>query len=205
MFDIGWSEMLVLAALTIIVVGPKDLPKVMRTVAGFIRKIRSFSNSFMGSIDQMARDAELEELRKNATINAKTPEQIMKEAVDPDEEMADAFSDYKNNTKADNLMQQMVDDDLKPLESKEAGTDKGEGSTKKATSNAGSNKKTSTPKKTAAKNTTKVTSTKKSAAKAKTKAPSNSGKSAVTKSRSKKTPATRASTKSSKGTKGDKA
>lgn len=161
MFDIGWSEMLVLAALTIIVVGPKDLPKVMRTVAGFVRKIRSFSNNFMGSIDQMARDAELEELRKNATINSKTPEQIMKEAVDPDEEMADAFRDFKASDKADNLMQQMVDDDLGPLDDdapvKANEADSQSDKSVKATVKA---KKTTTQKKNTAKKPAKKVATK---------------------------------------------
>lgn len=109
MFDIGWSEMLLLTALAIIVVGPKDLPKVMRSVAGFVRKIRNFSSGFMQGIDQMAREAELEELRKSARITPKSAEDIMKEAVDPDDELADAFSEPSGS--GDSLMSHMAQDE----------------------------------------------------------------------------------------------
>lgn len=64
MFDIGWQELLVIAVVTIVVVGPKDLPRVLRAVTLGIRKVRGMARDFQDSIDELAREAELQELRK---------------------------------------------------------------------------------------------------------------------------------------------
>lgn len=64
MFDIGWSELLVIAAIAIIFVGPKDLPKMMRTVGQYVAKVRGMAREFQSSFDELARETELEELRK---------------------------------------------------------------------------------------------------------------------------------------------
>lgn len=64
MFDIGWSELLLIAAIAIIFVGPKDLPKMMRTVGQYVAKVRGMAREFQSSFDELARETELEELRK---------------------------------------------------------------------------------------------------------------------------------------------
>ena len=64
MFDIGWSELLVIAAVAIIFVGPKDLPKMMRTAGQYVAKVRGMAREFQSSFDELARETELEELRK---------------------------------------------------------------------------------------------------------------------------------------------
>lgn len=66
MFDIAWTEMLVLAIIIVVVVGPRDLPKVMRSIAGFMRKARALASQFQSDMDQLARESEIEELRKQA-------------------------------------------------------------------------------------------------------------------------------------------
>ncbi len=66
MFDIAWTEMLVIAIVTIVVVGPRDLPKVMKTIASVVAKARSFAGKFQADMDELAREAELEELREQA-------------------------------------------------------------------------------------------------------------------------------------------
>jgi sec-independent protein translocase protein TatB len=63
-FDIGWQELLVIAVVTIVVIGPKDLPRVLRAVTLGIRKVRGMARDFQDSIDELAREAELQELRK---------------------------------------------------------------------------------------------------------------------------------------------
>lgn len=65
MFDIGWSEMLVLAVVAIVVVGPKELPKLMRTVGAWVTKARRLAREFQMSLDDMAREAELHEIKKS--------------------------------------------------------------------------------------------------------------------------------------------
>lgn len=67
MFDIGWSELLVIAAVAIIFVGPKDLPRMMRTVGRYVTKVRSMAREFQSSFEDLARETELEELRKEVT------------------------------------------------------------------------------------------------------------------------------------------
>ena len=64
MFDIGWSEMAVILAVALIVIGPKDLPKVMRTVGQWVGRARGMARHFRSGIDTMMREAELEEMEK---------------------------------------------------------------------------------------------------------------------------------------------
>jgi sec-independent protein translocase protein TatB len=62
--DIGVSEMLVVAIVALIVVGPKDLPLLLRRLGQFIAKLRGMAAEFRASFEDMARQSELEELRK---------------------------------------------------------------------------------------------------------------------------------------------
>ena len=62
--DIGVSEMLIVAAVALIVVGPKDLPLLMRRVGQFLARLRGMASEFRASFEDMARQSELEELRK---------------------------------------------------------------------------------------------------------------------------------------------
>ncbi len=64
MFDIGWSEMAVVALIALIVMGPKELPKAMRSLAKWTRKARSMAREFQSGIDDMVREADLEDARK---------------------------------------------------------------------------------------------------------------------------------------------
>ena len=64
MFDLGWSEMAVIMLVAIIVIGPKDLPRVARTVGKWTGKARAMARDFQRSLDDMAREAELDEIKK---------------------------------------------------------------------------------------------------------------------------------------------
>jgi sec-independent protein translocase protein TatB len=64
MFDFAWSEIVVIAVVALVVIGPKDLPKVLRTVGVWVGKARNIAREFQGSLDQMIREAELEDVRK---------------------------------------------------------------------------------------------------------------------------------------------
>ena len=61
---IGGFEILVIGIVALLVVGPKDLPLLMRRVGQFVGKARAMANEFRASFDEMARQSELEELRK---------------------------------------------------------------------------------------------------------------------------------------------
>jgi sec-independent protein translocase protein TatB len=78
MFDIGYTELLVIAIVALVVIGPKDLPRVMRTVGQWVGRARGMARHFRSGIDTMMREAELEEMEKkwreeNARILAEHP------------------------------------------------------------------------------------------------------------------------------------
>lgn len=96
MFDIGATELLVIAIVAIIVIGPKDMPLALRTAGRWIGKIRRVSAHFRTGIDAMVREAEMEDMEKkwreqNARIMARHPEQEM-EPLDPSEALAESRS-----------------------------------------------------------------------------------------------------------------
>jgi sec-independent protein translocase protein TatB len=67
MFDIGWSELLLVAVLAIIFVGPKDLPRVMRTAGRYAGRMRAMAREFQNSFEDLARESELDELRREVS------------------------------------------------------------------------------------------------------------------------------------------
>lgn len=64
MFDIGMIEMFVIVVLAIIVVGPRDLPALLRTLGRFVAKIRHMGQEFQNSIKQMSDEVELEDITR---------------------------------------------------------------------------------------------------------------------------------------------
>ena len=64
MFDIAWSELLVIVVVAVVVVGPKDLPRLMRTAGQWAGRARAMADQFRRSFDDMARQTELDELRR---------------------------------------------------------------------------------------------------------------------------------------------
>lgn len=65
MLDIGWSELLVVAIVAIVVVGPKDLPKLMRTVGFYVGKVRRAAADFQRQFNEAIAESEADEVRKN--------------------------------------------------------------------------------------------------------------------------------------------
>jgi sec-independent protein translocase protein TatB len=63
MFDIGWFELFFVVAVAVVVVGPKDLPKMMRNVGRWTGRARAMADQFRRSFEDMARQSELEEMR----------------------------------------------------------------------------------------------------------------------------------------------
>ncbi|HLY46022.1 MAG TPA: Sec-independent protein translocase protein TatB [Stellaceae bacterium] len=65
LFDIGWPELMLIGVVALVVIGPKDLPRAMRLAGYWMRKARTMSREFQSSIDQMIREAELDEVRED--------------------------------------------------------------------------------------------------------------------------------------------
>ena len=64
MFDLGWSELLVIGVVALIVVGPKDLPRMLRTLGRYAARAKSVARDFQRAMDDAARQADIEELKE---------------------------------------------------------------------------------------------------------------------------------------------
>jgi sec-independent protein translocase protein TatB len=84
MLDIGWQELFIVAVVTVVVVGPKELPRVLRTANQWLRKARSLAREFQSSLDELAREAELDDLKKQiADTGANDIAGSIEKSVDP--------------------------------------------------------------------------------------------------------------------------
>ena len=97
MFDVGWIEMALIALIALLVIGPKELPKAMRSLAKWTRKARSMAREFQSGIDDMVRDADLEDTRK-AIESAKSFKlgKAMEETIDPTGGLRDEAKELKD-------------------------------------------------------------------------------------------------------------
>jgi sec-independent protein translocase protein TatB len=74
MLDFSWTHILILLIVALVVVGPKDLPPLMRMLGQWAAKARAMANEFRKSFDEMARQSELDELRKEiASLREERP------------------------------------------------------------------------------------------------------------------------------------
>ncbi len=81
MFDVAPTELLLVAIVALVVIGPKDLPRVLRTVGQWVGKARGVARQFRSGFDEMIRESELAEMEKkwaeeNAKIMAEHPPEV---------------------------------------------------------------------------------------------------------------------------------
>jgi sec-independent protein translocase protein TatB len=92
MFDFAWSEIVLIGAVALIAIGPKDMPAALRTVSNMIKKARRMAAEFQTHVDEMMREADLGEVKK--TFNEIRNFDIrgaMEETVDPDRSLRKTF------------------------------------------------------------------------------------------------------------------
>ncbi|HXZ02335.1 MAG TPA: Sec-independent protein translocase protein TatB [Stellaceae bacterium] len=93
MFDLAWSHILLIGVVALLVIGPKDLPRALRTLGVWVGRARAIAREFQNNLDQMIREAELEEMRKQvekaATLDL---DQTIEKAVDPGGELKRTFA-----------------------------------------------------------------------------------------------------------------
>ena len=65
MFDIGWTEILIIAVVAIIIVGPKDLPRMLRSLGRYAGQLKRTAGEFRSQFDEAIRESELDELRSS--------------------------------------------------------------------------------------------------------------------------------------------
>src|SRR5688500_1908519 len=74
MLDMSWGEIMVIGAVALIVIGPKDLPKALRTVGQMTSKVRRMASEFQGQFNEAMREAELDEVKKQLqSVNESVP------------------------------------------------------------------------------------------------------------------------------------
>jgi sec-independent protein translocase protein TatB len=89
MFDIGWTEMLVIAVVMIVVVGPKDLPKMLRTFGKTTAKLRSMAGDFQKQFNEALKEAELDDVKKSVDqLRGLNPAAQIKKQLNPFEKAA---------------------------------------------------------------------------------------------------------------------
>jgi len=93
MFDFAWSEIALIAAVALILIGPKDLPVAIRTITDMIKKARRMASEFQTHVDEMMREANLHEVRDQITAirNFDVRSEIERH-IDPDHSLRDTFA-----------------------------------------------------------------------------------------------------------------
>jgi sec-independent protein translocase protein TatB len=95
MFDVGWSELLIIAVVLIVVVGPKDLPPMLRAFGKMTARARKVAGEFRAQFDEALREAELDDVRQTiADAQKLNPVHSLREAMNPLRQMG-------NDIKAD--------------------------------------------------------------------------------------------------------
>ncbi|MDR3531804.1 MAG: Sec-independent protein translocase protein TatB [Rhodopila sp.] len=94
MFDFAWSEIVLIGAVALIAIGPKDMPAAIRTVSSMVKKARRMAAEFQTHVDEMVREADLGDVKKafNDIRNFDIPGALEK-AVDPDRSLRKTFED----------------------------------------------------------------------------------------------------------------
>ena len=103
MFDIGWQELFIVAVIGIIVIGPKELPRTLRAVTGVLRKVRSMASEFQNGIDEVVREADLDDIKKTISETGEFDfENEIKETLDPtgdlEKDIAESLEDDYGET-----------------------------------------------------------------------------------------------------------
>ena len=98
MFDIGWSEMAVILLVALVVIGPRDLPKVARTMGRWVAKGRAMAREFQGALEDMAREAELDKVKSEIEKAGRTNVgKTIEKSIDPSGELSKAFDPKADN------------------------------------------------------------------------------------------------------------
>lgn len=85
MFDIGWAELMVIGSLALIVVGPRDLPKLLRSLGQYVAQARGMAREFQRSMEDAARDADISQLKgvRDAANDLRSLKNLPFETVKP--------------------------------------------------------------------------------------------------------------------------
>jgi sec-independent protein translocase protein TatB len=103
MLEVGWSEIFVVAIVLILVVGPKELPGMLRNFGRAMTKLRAMANEFRGQFEEALKEADLDDVRKGlASAQKLNPVNTLRDAIDPLRQMGQEIkSDLQKATTMD--------------------------------------------------------------------------------------------------------
>ncbi|MCM2472193.1 twin-arginine translocase subunit TatB [Rhizobium sp. CG5] len=103
MLDIGWTELLVIAVVLIVVVGPKDLPPMLRAFGKMTGRLRKTAGEFRAQFDEALREAELDDVRKTISdVKSLNPASSLRDAMNPLRQMGNEIkADLKKATQVE--------------------------------------------------------------------------------------------------------
>ncbi len=117
MFDIGWTEILILAVVSLFVIGPKDIPKFLGYVGRLIGKIRGITSDFRETVDDAIKNSELEEVRKEISFTDPELSKNFNEILNPvhtkkeTNATAESNKDISNKEKVENNINDTVSEE----------------------------------------------------------------------------------------------
>jgi sec-independent protein translocase protein TatB len=92
LLDFGWSELMLIALVALVVIGPKDLPRALRVAGYWVRKARTLSREFQSSVEQMVREAELDEVRQELKKASEIDlDKEFRQSIDPTGSLAESL------------------------------------------------------------------------------------------------------------------
>ncbi len=92
MFDLDSGKLIIIAVVALIFIGPKDLPRAIRTVTTWIRAAQRMAREFQSNVDEFVRESELHEMREEARKMAMSVQEQAEKFVDPDGELKKTFN-----------------------------------------------------------------------------------------------------------------
>jgi sec-independent protein translocase protein TatB len=103
MFDVGWSELVVIAVVALVVIGPKELPGVLRSIGFWMGKVRRMASEFQGQFQEAMREAEMADLKKQVDDLNTTATDLTNfdPLADAQKQIDSAFEDKPSDSSAD--------------------------------------------------------------------------------------------------------
>lgn len=101
MFDLGWGELLIVGVVALVVLGPKELPNALRTVSNLTKTARKLAGEFQSGVNEIVREAELEDARKAAqSISKGSVSKAIEKVIDPTGEMKSTVTGIEKEVKS---------------------------------------------------------------------------------------------------------
>ena len=121
MFDIGWTEMMIIAVIALVILGPKELPNALKNVAIWVRKGRSVMREVQRNVDDLVREAELDEVKREfEAVTAPDLRRTVENTIDPSGSISSALNvDAEDKAKTTDSTAAAVDSDAVSSQSEE--------------------------------------------------------------------------------------